>query len=139
MKRKWILQGRVVAGSQTAAHFTQLDWVQQQCREKLGFAPFPGTLNLIIDRDCFSILADIRSAGAIPLIPDGNDGCAGKVLPVSIGGIRGAIVMPDPKVNVHARNVVEVIAPVGLRKSLGLADDQLITVYVDRPGDVPRP
>ena len=139
MKPDWVLQGRVASGSQTAARFTQLDWVQKQCREKLGFAPFPGTLNLIIERGCFPILADLRSANAIELIPEGNKACAGKALPVCIEGIRGAIVIPEPSVNIHKENVVEVIAPVWLRESLGLVDDQLLTVYVARPGEIPWP
>ena len=120
-----------MSGSQTAAHFTQLDWVQKQCREKLGFAPFPGTLNLVIEKDYFSTLTDIEAADAIELIPEGNNGCAGKVFPVFIEGIRGAIVIPDRKVNVHNENVVEVMAPVGLRESLGLVDDQMVTLFVD--------
>ena len=137
MKRKWILQGRVASGSQTAARFTQLDWVQKQCREKLGFAPFPGTLNLSIERDYFSVITAIEAADAIELIPEGNNGCAGKVLPVSIEGIRGAIVIPDRKVNTHNKNVVEVMAPVELRESLGLVDDHLITLFADRLGEAP--
>lgn len=129
-----------MTGSHTAAHFTQLDWVQKQCREKLGFAPFPGTLNLQLETDYFSILTEVQAAeDAIELIPEGSNGCAGKVFPVSIEGIRGAIVIPDPRVNIHDKTVVEVIAPVGLRKSLGLAEDQLITVFLDRPEKIPWP
>jgi len=56
------------------------------------------------------------------------------VIPVSIEGIRGAIVIPERKVNIHSRNVVEVMAPVGLRESLGLVDGHLATLFADRPG-----
>ena len=137
MKRKWILQGRVASGSRTAARFTQLDWVQEQCREKLGFAPFPGTLNLNIETDYFSVVSALQTADAIELIPEEDHACAGKVIPVSIEGTRGAIVIPEPKVNMHSRNVVEVMAPVGLRESLGLVDGHLATLFADRPGKAP--
>jgi len=137
MKRQWVLQGRVESGSKTAAHFTQLDWVQQQCREKLGFAPFPGTLNLDIDPDYFPLITELQGADAIELIPQGSDGCAGKVIPLSIEGIRGGIVIPERKVNIHGQNIVEVMAPVELRESLGLADGHLVTLFVDRPGNAP--
>jgi phosphoglycolate phosphatase len=110
--------------------------VQNQCREKLGFAPFPGTLNLNIETDYFSVLSAIQAADAFELIPEGNNGCAGKVLPLSIEGIRGAIVIPDRGVNIHNKDVVEVMAPVELRKSLGLEDYHLITLFVERPGEV---
>jgi len=121
----------VATGSRTAAHFTQLDWVQKQCREKLGFTPFPGTLNLVIASDCFSSLEEMRATDAIELIPETGDGCAGKVFPLSVEGIRAAIVIPDPGVNIHDRNIVEVIAPVGLRAYLGLTDGQMLTLLVD--------
>jgi len=126
-----------VSGSRSAARFTQLDWVQQQCREKLDFAPFPGTLNLDIAPDYFPVITDLQGADAIELIPQESDGCAGKVIPLSIEGIRGAIVIPDRKVNIHGQNIVEVMAPVGLRESLGLADGHRVTLFIDRPGNTP--
>ncbi len=134
MKRQWVLPGRVASGFKKAAHFTQLDWVQQQCRDKLDFAPFPGTLNLDIDLDYFPLLAELRGADAFELTPEGSDGCAGKVIPLSIEGIKGAVVIPDRKVNTHGQNTIEVLAPVGLRESLGLVDGHLVTLFVDRPG-----
>ncbi len=136
MKRKWILQGRVVSGSRTAAHFTQLSWVQEQCREKLGFAPFPGTLNLIIDPNCFSALGEIQRVDAIELIPPENGACSGKVIPLSVEGIKGCIIIPDSKVNIHGEQLIEVMAPVELRASLGLQDGRRLTLSVDRPGEI---
>ncbi|MEE8494921.1 MAG: HAD-IA family hydrolase, partial [Xanthomonadales bacterium] len=126
-----------MSGSKTAAHFTQLDWVQQQCREKLDFDPFPGTLNLDIDPDYFPLISELQRAPAIELIPQRSDGCAGKVIPLSIEGIRGAIIIPEDKVNIHGENIIEVMAPVGLRESLGLADGHLVTLFADRPGKAP--
>ncbi len=136
MRRQWVLQGRVARGSKAAAHFTQLEWVQQQCKEKLDFAPFPGTLNIDIDQDYFSLLDEVHEADAIELIPLGSDGCAGKVLPLSIEGIKGAIVIPERKINIHGHNIVEVMAPVGLRESLDLVDGHRVTLFVDRPGNI---
>ena len=71
------------------------------------------------------------------MIPQASDGCAAKVIPLSIEGIRGAIVIPEDKVNIHGQNIVEVMAPVGLRESLGLEDGHLLTLFVDRPGNAP--
>jgi len=138
MKRKWILQGRVASGSRTAARFTQLDWVRNQCREKLGFVPFPGTLNLGIEKHYSPVVADIRMARAIELVPDGGNNCVGSLIPASIRGIQGAIVIPDHGVDIYRdSNVVEFMAPVELRSSLGLEDGQLTTLFADRPGDAP--
>ncbi len=135
MRCKWILQGTVASGSQTAAHFTQLSWVREQCRDKLGFTPFPGTLNLIIEPDFFSVISKIRRADAIELTPPDSDGCSAKVIPLSIEGIKGCIIIPDSKVNIHGEQVIEVMAPVELRSSLGLQDGRQVTLWVDRPGE----
>jgi HAD superfamily hydrolase (TIGR01509 family) len=137
MKCQWILQGRVASGSRTAARFTQLDWVQQQCREKLGFAPFPGTLNLHISAHYVSVIAALRATDAVELNSVENNNCAAKLIPLTIKGIQGAIVIPEAKLNIHRENVVEVIAPIALRESLNLADGQLVTVFADRPGKSP--
>ena len=137
MKCQWILQGRVVSGSREAAYFTQLDWVQQQCREKLDFVPFPGTLNLEIDPDFIPLLFELREADASELIPPASDGCAAKVVPLTVEGIRGAVVIPEDTANTHGQNIIEVMAPVGLRESLGLEDGQLLTLFADRPGSYP--
>jgi HAD superfamily hydrolase (TIGR01509 family) len=137
MKRKWVVQGRVTSGARTAARFTELGWVQQQCRDKLGFAPFPGTLNLHVDADYSSVISELQAADALELSPAEGAGCAGRVIPVSIGEVRGAIVMPDPRARIHQQNIVEVMAPVGLRESLGLVDGTRVTLFADRPGRAP--
>lgn len=137
MKCKWILQGRVTTGAQTASCFTQLDWVQEQCSEKLGFKPFPGTLNIEIGIDYFPVIAELQDADVIELVPEESGGCAGRVIPVSIGNIRGAIISPEGGANIHGENIIEVIAPVGLRESLHLNDGHIVTLFADRPGRVP--
>ena len=48
MKQKHTFTGKIVSGAGKAAFFTRLDWVLEQCTAKLGFAPFPGTLNIEI-------------------------------------------------------------------------------------------
>ena len=48
MNERYTLTGKIVSGARQAAFFTQLDWVLEQCRQKLGFKPYPGTLNLEI-------------------------------------------------------------------------------------------
>jgi len=48
LSKNRIITGKIISGIKKGAFFTQLDWVQEQCLEKLGFKPFPGTLNLEI-------------------------------------------------------------------------------------------
>ena len=66
MKKPIRRTGRVVSGARRAAGFTQLDWVQDQCWEKLGFRPFPGTLNVEVVADGETgLLFPMGDAGAL--------------------------------------------------------------------------
>ena len=122
------ISGVIVSGVKQGAFFTGLEWVQKQCLEKLGFKPWPGTLNLRIDDD-----DDIRNlerlwrTGGIELVPPDSDYCSGHVFPVSVGGIAGAIVAPAEEVRVHGGDIVEIISPLRLKDALGVKDGDTIT------------
>ncbi len=132
--RSWELNGRVVSGIGQASFFTQLDWVQDQCMKKLGFRPYPGTLNLnmeIFAESRFTV-EELRKESAIQLVPPDPKFCAAKVLPVHIGTVLGAVIIPSKHVNVHEDSIVEVIAPLKLRDALGVKDGDVVTLVIDR-------
>lgn len=99
-----------------------------QFTEKLGFLPFPGTLNLKLDRPF--VLDDsnpdlIRIEG---FIYEGRAFGACICRPVRICGIRGAIVRPER--TSYSATLLELIAPVNLREALGLSDGDEVEVEV---------
>ncbi|EFK07597.1 conserved hypothetical protein [delta proteobacterium NaphS2] len=128
------LTGRVVSGVQEASFFTGLDWVQEQCMEKLGFRPYPGTLNLSMEIlvEGQPTVKDLRKQEGPKLIPPDPNFCAATVLPVYLGGVKGAIVVPAEDVNVHGKQILEVLAPLKLRDCLGVKDGDLVTLVLDR-------
>lgn len=133
LDKTWEVSGRVVSGVQRASFFTQLNWVQEQCMEKLGFRPFPGTLNLnmdVIEEDQPTV-QELRKKEGVKLISPDPNYCAATVLPVYLGSIKGAIVIPAEDVDVHGRDVIEVLAPLRLRDALQLKDGDLVTLVVD--------
>jgi CTP-dependent riboflavin kinase len=130
----WKISGRVVTGAGKAAQFTQLDWVQEQCYAKLGFRPYPGTLNLEVVEKCLPVVGELRREEGICLDPPGPDYCAAKVLPLSIGTVPGAFIVPEASVNIHDRNIIEVLAPVRLKDALGLSEGEKVTLEIMRPG-----
>jgi hypothetical protein len=69
-KAPLILSGTLVSGARQAAFFTQLDWVQSQCLDQLGFRPFPGTLNLRLFESDRTAAAVILNLPGLP--PPGN-------------------------------------------------------------------
>lgn len=134
LDKTWRLRGRVVSGVQKATFFTQLDWVQEQCKNKLGFRPYPGTLNLNMDvlKEDSLALKELRNENGIQLIPPDPNFCAANVVPVYVGGVKGAIVIPAEDVDVHDRNIIEVLAPLRLRDALGVKDGDLVTLIIDK-------
>ena len=133
MEKKYTLTGKIVSGARKAAFFTQLAWVQEQCASKLEFMPFPGTLNLEIDKPFIGVVKSLQAQNGIALLSPDPKFCDARTLPVDIGGIRGAIIIPAEDVHIHAKNILEIIAPVCLKKALKLSDGDFVTIEVALP------
>jgi len=135
MSNKRVLKGRVVSGAKKAAFFTQLDWVLEQCWQKLRFKPFPGTLNVEILPECLLDVESIQKEKGIELIPPDqihSAFCTAQVLPVSIEKANAAIIIPSEKVRVHGKNIIEVIAPMSLKDALNVNNGDTVTITIQR-------
>jgi CTP-dependent riboflavin kinase len=125
------ISGKIISGGKQGAFFTQLNWVREQCLQKLGFAPWPGTLNLEIAMDFVDVIEELKEKNGIELIsPDANF-CSGHVLPVSLEEIAAAIVIPAEDVRVHAKNIIEIIAPEMLKTALEVNDGDWVTLTIN--------
>ncbi len=131
MSKNRVLTGRIVSGIKQGAFFTQLDWVQEQCLEKLGFKPYPGTLNLEIAHENMAIIEALNPQRGVELVPPDSNFCSGFVFPISIEGISGAIVAPAEDVRVHGKNIIEIISHLGLKDALGVEDGDFVSLIVD--------
>jgi CTP-dependent riboflavin kinase len=129
------ITGRIVSGVKKGAFFTQLDWVQEQCRQKLGFKPYPGTLNLEIAQETIPVVEGLRQGQGMELVsPDANF-CSGLVYPVSVMGVSGAIIAPAEDVSVHGKNIIEIIAPISLKEALDVKDgDEIMLTFNPKTG-----
>ena len=126
------ITGKIVGGAKQGAFFTQLDWVKEQCLDKLGFAPWPGTLNLEISKDHVAVIKELKVTRGLELVSPDSNFCSGHVFPVSIEGLPAAVVIPSEDVRVHPKNIVEIISPRMLKESLGLKDGDCVTLAIDR-------
>ena len=127
------LTGKVVTGAKQASLFTQLDWVMKQCAEKLGFIPFPGTLNLEIIADDLGLISELKNEIGVELLPPEPQFCIATVLPIHIGGYEGAVVIPAEGVKIHNEKIVEIISGEKLRTALNLQDGDLVTIRFEKP------
>jgi len=132
MSKNQILKGRVVSGAKKAAFFTQLDWVLKQCSEKLGFKPFPGTLNIELLSENLPDVESIQKEKRIELVPPDPTFCIAQVLPISIEGIDAAVIIPEEMVRMHGKNIIEVIAPVSLKDALNIDDGDTVILTIKK-------
>jgi len=126
------ISGKIVGGAKQGAFFTGLDWVQKQCLKKLGFAPWPGTLNLLIPMDHVAVIEELKVKEGMELVSPDSNYCSGYVFPVSIEGISAAIVFPAEDVRVHHKNIIEIISPKMLKDTLDVKDGDQVNITINR-------
>jgi CTP-dependent riboflavin kinase len=132
MNDNFQITGKIVSGAKQGAFFTGLDWVQKQCLKKLGFAPWPGTLNLEIPMDHVAVIEELKVKEGMELVSPDSNYCSGYVFPVSIEGISAAIVFPAEDVRVHPKNIIEIISPKMLKDTLDVKDGDQVNITINR-------
>jgi riboflavin kinase len=121
-----VLKGKVFSGDKRGRLFVDLPWVKNQINEKLGFNPYIGTLNLKLPNK--TSLNRLRETDGIIIMPE-KGYFEGKCFKVLVNGkIEGAVVLPD--VPDYPPDLLEILAPVNLRKTFGLRDGMEIKVSI---------
>jgi len=126
-KKNMSIKGRVFSGLGEGRFYTEQRGYKSQFIRKLGINPFPGTLNLRVDkaeRDAFlssrkSVMVEAfrnrkRTFGWI------------RAYPVKVGSIKAAAVIPER--TLHNSDTIELISKKYLRKALKLKDNNRVTI-----------
>lgn len=122
-----IVIGVVCGGQGQGRAFTQLDWVRRQFRDKLGFDPYPGTLNLRVHNPI--ALAVGRARPGVQIEPYGDGYCAAQTFRVCIrNSVAAAWIVPE--VPGYPDDVMELMAPVSLRETLRVKDGDLVEIQI---------
>jgi CTP-dependent riboflavin kinase len=131
-----VLSGRLVSGQGVARTFTRESWARAAFMKGVGIDPFPGTLNLVVDDGSERrqwIVARGKDGILMPApdakFCDGRLFCAKVTEPVSGKSAEGAVVVP--MVPGYPEDQLELIATVGLREALGIADGAQLKVEVE--------
>ena len=123
------ITGRLASGVGEGRHFTRLDWARERFVAGLGIDPFPGTLNLILDDPAERAKwRALRTGPGVRVDPPDPGGCGARCYPMRLAGIALAAVVPE--VPGYPDDRIELIAAVGLRAALGLADGAAVTLEV---------
>ncbi len=126
------IRGRYVHGKEEGRRFVSIPWALSQFKEKLGFTPYPGTLNVKVDELSSLRLVRKHLDGAVKIVPPSRSYCLGLCFKaVFEGGEPCAVVIP--LVKGYYTDIVEVIAPVELRKHFKLREGDRVKVNVEVP------
>lgn len=128
--RRVRIRGRVVAGLGEGRWYMARRGYKDPMRRLLGFEPYEGTLNLALAPGEAEKLGELQAQEGL-LVPgfehEGRTFGAVKCFRARVGGLEAAAVLP---VRGHHKDVLEVVAPVGLRGKLGLRDGDELEVEV---------
>lgn len=125
------LRGRVTAGMGQGGYYISQPQYVEQFEKTLGFSPFEGTLNIVVDKEDIGKLGVLRgSAGHLIKGFDADGRTFGNVVAhkAKIRNVDCAIVMPERS---HYSDVVEVICKYHLRRTLSLKDRDFVEVKIE--------
>jgi riboflavin kinase len=131
------LEGTVTSGMGEGRHYISLPGYMEQFRDRLGYEPFAGTLNVELTEESVRARAGMASLDAVPI--DGWEDeertfgpatCYAASISTDDDSVETAhIIVPDR--THHDETQLEVIAPTKLRDELALDDGDTITVRVE--------
>jgi riboflavin kinase len=125
--KKLNFDGKVFSGRGSGKKFLQLSWVQTQLKEKVGFDPFLGTLNIKLSEGSTKSRRSLEEKPFSRIYP-AEGYRSGMLFKASIGDLKCAVVIPE--VEGYPTDILEIIAPVNLRKAFKIRDGDEITVSV---------
>ena len=126
MTQEIVLKGKVVSGTKKGKLFVGLPWVKKQIKEKLGFNPYLGTLNLQLPNK--TSLKRLYDADGIIIVPEKGYSDGKCFMAIVNEKVEGAVVLPD--VPDYPLDLLEILAPVNLRETLGLKDGMEVEVTI---------
>jgi riboflavin kinase len=131
------LDGAVTSGMGEGRHYISLPGYNRQFNEKLGYDPYPGTLNVDLTKESQRARAAMDAMDGVPI--DGwedEERTYGPATcyPCAVLGDDGRfdtahVIVPDR--THHDESQLELIAPEKLREELGLLDGDEVTIRVE--------
>ena len=125
-----IFEGKIVSGMGEGKYYTEQKGYLEQFTQKLGFTPYPGTLNVEIEYIERNKLRLLRNAEGIIISgfktrnrTFGDVHC----FKATIHKTKCYIVLPRRS---HYSNILEIIAPINLRDKLTLQDNNTVRVEI---------
>lgn len=124
------IKGELISGMGEGQYYITRPGYTQQFEERLGFQPYPGTLNLLLERKHDIVVREMLDNCPYIKVDGFTDEertfGAVKCYLISINGVRGAII--SPLRTHHPKNIIEIISPAYLREELNIKDGDEVSV-----------
>lgn len=125
------LTGTVSSGLGEGRYYLSQPGYKLQFTERLGYSPFPGTLNVRLSEAELRRAATLRYWKGIRIdgfTAGGRTWGGATCLRAQVGGSPGHLITPD---RTSHTDVIEFIAPAELRRELSLKDGQPISLLIE--------
>ena len=127
-----MMRGQATSGMRDGKYYLGLDEYVREIKSRLGFSPYPGTLNIRLDAPEGTQCKERLSAMEGIEIPGFRKGgrMFGSIRCFSclVSGVEGAVLIPER--SHYGFEVLEVISPHNLRKKLKLKDGDGVEVKI---------
>ncbi|RLG72847.1 MAG: riboflavin kinase [Thermoprotei archaeon] len=129
-----VIRGIVTTGLGEGRYYLMLNGYIKQFREKLGFKPYPGTLNLKL-KNLEDVVKKARLLKTPGIVIEGfSNGIRTygrvKAFKARINDLTDDVAVVLPERTSHGFDILEIIAPFNIRERLGLKDGDEVTVTV---------
>lgn len=115
--------GKVTSGVGQAGYYLCRDGYSQQFLNRLGFIPIPGTLNVLLEEP-FPASAPAILIHGFSEKEERFGAC--RCYRIRINGLDAVAIRPEK--SSHPPELIEVIAPLNLRRALNLKDGDTVEV-----------
>ena len=125
------IAGVVTSGLGEGRYYLSQPGYVVQFQERLGYTPFPGTLNVRVGSDELLTVGTVKHWTGIRIDgfqASGRTFGGATCFPGRLKGQACHLIVPDRS---HYQDVIELVAPVSLRETLGLRDTDAVDVQVE--------
>jgi len=131
LPKKIHFKGRIISGIGEGTYYTSQEGYIEQFKKKIGYIPYPGTLNIEIehiDKNKLRLIKKFKSVDICSFETKNRTFGEVKCLPAFVNGVQCVLVLPARG---HYSTVLEFIASVYLRDELQLHDGDIVEVEID--------
>ena len=119
------LIGETISGKGDGRKYIQLPWEVQQIKKKIGFIPYPGTLNLKLNEDSIKEKSRLEDNASEKICP-AKGYCWGLLFKARINDVECGLVIPQTEH--YPKDLIEIIAPINLRNLLQIQNGNIVKV-----------